>query len=212
MLSTSKKVVLLFVLLLAMGCAKQLYYNWYQTRGLEFNPPLPTMADLRREFGERRDLNHKQTRQLYKDLLNGTIKDWVKTAREKGASVHDLAVGCTNVRWRVRIYTRSRDLEGSFMMDHALAVRDVYVHALTKKSPTALLDAPACLAMTEALPCPSYASLLAIKHSDEKVLEGCGRANPAYDRLANIMGDDDSPPIDVCSDDPDPAFCRSGEL
>jgi hypothetical protein len=188
-MSSRRVLVVIVLLLLAVGLARQIAFNVLDAGRITYKRPLFTLSELQSKHGHSRDLNHKDTRHLYHRLIHYEIGEWVNTTRDLGADLHELAVGCTQLRWRVRVYTRTRDLEGSFLLDHVLSLRDVFTHALMKKSPTALFDALPCLLMDERLPCPSYASLLATKGNDDAVLRGCFRSNPFYDVVAEVIGE-----------------------
>lgn len=175
--------IFLWALLLLCSAALfvQLSLGWSQ-RHHPFLVSPPSLNAMRETYGDQqRDLDHKQTRSLYKRIINETGQAWEAEARKAGASLSELAMGCTLIRWRSRLYARSRDGgTGGIVNDYALALRDAVVHGVLRHSFIALWDIPACLAMTPDLPCPSYAALRARK-TDDDIVARCWSTSSFYD-------------------------------
>jgi hypothetical protein len=158
---------------------------------LAFDPAVPTVADMAAKFGTARALSHKQTRDLYHRVVDHVGRQWLAetVAARKAADpapTHEdtqraVAVGCSMIRWRSRLYARSRDGERGPWFAYALALRDMVTHAWLKHSVTALLDTVPCLAMDEHRSCPSFASLLMRKKSYDRIIEGCWKTNSFFD-------------------------------
>ena len=182
-------------IVLMMLCAA-LTYNaityFTVVRPVTFAVPPPAVADFQRRYGAVRNLSHVQTRRAYHEAVEGAVAQWIAAAQKAGAGKREQAVGCTFARWNARLYARSRDLEGGWMTQRLLGVRDAYQHGIAPHSIRALADIPACLAMVEGWPCPSYPSLMARKPTEDAIIEGCTRPNAVWDKVAETIGEPDT--------------------
>lgn len=176
------------LLLASLGIATQCWYNVQSSRQA-FRVALPTGDALRARFGAERNLTHHETRRLYHTMLNDVGREWFSRSEKAGADTHELAVGCSNLRWRIRLYARTRDDEHGWLFDYVLAARDVGEHALSRHSVTAVFDTPACLLMLEGAPCPSYASLVVRKRTDQRIVDSCWKSSTYFDKAAGTAGD-----------------------
>ena len=151
-----------------------------QSEMTPINVPIPTIAALRAQYGNDRNLTSKETRDLYHKLINEIGKPWEQKAKDSGTVVRGLAVGCNLLRHRLRLYARERDTETSAYL---LAVRDVWVHCIAKLNMQSLLDIPSCLLMLEDFSCPSLAALEVRKgQKDEVILASVWKSNEGYDK------------------------------
>lgn len=157
---------------------------------------------LRRVHGGSRNLNHSETRRLYKKIL-AALQD--EMSLDDGDE-RERALVCSTKRTVAKGYARSRD--GSYALpltDIVLQLRDSYVHGL-RYLPVALRrDLTALLKTRNAsfenvrmtvkqtreclLPsrrgggCPSYDFLTRVRgKTDEDILRSCTRSNVGYDK------------------------------
>ncbi|KEG08765.1 hypothetical protein DQ04_06491060 [Trypanosoma grayi] len=167
--------------------------------------PLPegyTFDALQAKFGASRDLDHTETRVLYRLILQD-ISDYMNHLNDTSeASQH--AMSCNALRWTARLYARSRD--GTYALpkitDWMLQLRDSYVHgfrylpgslledfwrvlsgdASFGRSTAVLQQVYACLFPSpRSAGCPSYQFLRQTKgKTDKDVLASCTISNAKY--------------------------------
>ena len=101
--------------------------------------------------------------------------------------MEELALGCSRLRWRIRVYCRGRDGEGPFptLFSYFLGLRDVYVHVLRHPTFAALKDAVPCVLGLEDVPCPSYASL-ASRKSAADIIRGCFSVDESVNNFLGV--------------------------
>ncbi|RNF00012.1 uncharacterized protein Tco025E_08900 [Trypanosoma conorhini] len=161
-----------------------------------------SFRELKAKFGDARNLDHTETRKLYNSLLT-EIREHFN--RQKNAlQAAEQAISCNALRWRARLYARSRD--GTYtipiLTDWFLQLRDSYVHGLRYLPKSFLQDLTTALAgdfsfrrsglvirqirecifpSVDSMGCPSYQFLRQIKgKSDEDVLASCTESNLWY--------------------------------
>jgi hypothetical protein len=179
------------LILFALSCAYSLLAHFFVVHPVALVVEPPSVAALQTRFGKLRNLSHVQTRKKYHQVLEEAVKPYIAAAAAAGADKRAQAVGCVNARWSARLYARSRDLEGGLLGSRMLGVRDAFTHGIAPHSVRSLADVPACVAMIEGWPCPSYPSLMARKPSDDEIIAGCTRSNALWDRVAETIGEPD---------------------
>ena len=155
---------------------------------------LPTVQSLRHRYGAARNLSHAGTRIAYHTALKEVAAPHVKNAKANGEADAVLAAACSALRYRARIYARTRDAEGfgaylgplqpllggvtAPLFDYVLGARDALVHGILHGE---LGDVIPCLLQMEPVACPSYPALRRRYRSDAQAFDACWRTNAAYD-------------------------------
>ncbi|RNF10979.1 hypothetical protein TraAM80_01245 [Trypanosoma rangeli] len=161
-----------------------------------------SFRELKQKFGESRNLDHAETRKLYNSLLT-EFKEYFKHHRNT-QEVARQAIFCNALRWRARLYARSRD--GTYpipvLTDWFLQLRDSYVHGLRylpknffqdvgnaltgdfsfRRSILVIRQIRECLfPSVDSTGCPSYQFLRHVRgKNDDDVLASCTEGNPWY--------------------------------
>lgn len=183
------RLPLILGLLIVVAAVAWEAWNGYQQNLHAASVVIPSIADLRQTYGAEQNLTHEQTRQLYlriikeQKIIRGDEK--MPASMTVAAWEQSQAMTCNLLRWRIRLYCRSRDHDGgAFVGKFLLPLRDAFWHALNKHSIAALMDIPACLMSSENRPCPSYGALRARK-SSKQILDSCWKTSSVFDRWAD---------------------------
>lgn len=188
MLTLRGPVAVIACILMMIGLVYQAF-NTAVAFSTDFVVPLPTVEQLKSTYGDK-GLTRPESRELYHQVVAEEGRAWVDRSRREGADENTLAVGCSFLLWRARLYVRSRDIESDALGTLGLGIKDPYTHdgkhVVPRQASAPLWDMFTCPLRSESIPCPSYASLRSFRRSDENVIRLCTRTSQYYaDRKAS---------------------------